>query len=718
MTPQNPLSRNYPFSILAALLVWASGCSTQPTSTASQTTSGAAGIDAAAVATTGAGAQITMAATQDEPAARSAKSTGAAGSISEAPSNIRTFSPEESAVASTIAADKVDLRQIFEDLGPDATLWYQHVQTLANPFFGGRAPGTEGGELAASYIEFYFNLYDLEPAFPGLIEQPGGEATAAFMSHRQPFDFRSPNPDVRVIAVQGSINGMPLNDSEFTVLGNSGNKQVTGPVTFVGYGIEEGPDGYSSFDADTKLDGRIALVLRYEPLTEEGRSRWSPARFSRHSAMTGKMKALADRGAAAIILVNPPDAVDGRSGLESIKESGRFGARLNIPVIQITPEAADRMLKLGDPQRRTLLDWRKRADNAEIKTVDLGDDLEISITTELDVKDRLYTHNVGGVLRGKGSLADEWIVIGGHYDHLGFGYTGAMPNNVGQLHPGADDNASGVAAVLIAARRLAKHYDALPDGANVRSIMFLAFGAEEAGLHGSKFFVDNLPISTGSISLMINMDMVGRLRSDNLMVQGTGTAKGFDGLLRPHFESSGLKIAASPGGTGPSDHSSFYRAGIPVLFLFTGVHDEYHRPGDRAYTVNPAGAMKVIELLESIAKDIASRPERLEHVQTSGGGQTRAMNVRVRLGVQPDYAAELETGVLVDSVGEGTSAAEAGIMPGDIMLAWNDEELTGGQKLFEMLGKANPGDRVRLTVQRGDKNMFIEAVLKARASEE
>jgi hypothetical protein len=189
-------------------------------------------------------------------------------------------------------------------------------------------------------------------------------------------------------------------------------------------------------------------------------------------------------------------------------------------------------------------------------------------------------------------------------------------------------------------------------------------------------------------------------------------------LLTPHFESSGLKISAMPGGRGPSDHSSFYNAGVPALFLFTGEHDEYHQPGDRAYTVNPVGAVQVIDLLESIVMDVATRPQRLKYVATSqGGGPGRNTGARVRLGIQPAYNAELETGVLVESVAEGTSAADAGIVAGDVLLAWNDEEITGGQKLFEFLGKAEPGQKLKLTVMRGDQNLVLEATLKPRASE-
>ena len=668
----------------------------------------------------------TVAATQQAPAASPktqaappANRTQSNGSVTVAPRDIRQFSPSESLIETTVAADQLDLRKVFDDLGPDATLWYQHVQTLANPFFEGRAPGTRGGDLAAEYMEFYFRQYGLEPAFPGETSTMGGEAMKAFTSYRQPFDFASPNPDVRVIEAAVSLNGQPLREgSDFVILGNSVSGKAEGPITFVGYGIAEGRDGYSSFEPNTDLTGRIALLFRYEPLDETGKSKWSAARFSQFSGVASKMRNVADRGAAAIIMINPPGAIDGKTGLETLQESGRFGRRLEIPVVQITPEVAERILAAGDSQKRDLLTWRKLSDNGEVKTFNMNDSVRVSINANLEVNDRLKTENVAAVLRGKGSLADEWVVIGGHYDHVGFGYTGAMPANVGQLHPGADDNASGTGAVLIAVKRLSEKYSKAGANENLRSILFMGFGAEEAGLHGSRYFVENSPISMGAINLMINMDMVGRLRSDSLLVQGTGTAENFPALLKPIFERSDLKIAASGTGRGPSDHSNFYGKQVPVLFLFTGEHADYHKPGDLAHTVNPAGAVKIINLLEDLTLHFAAAPDRLQYASAAGGGGPgRDTGARVSLGTIPDYTAELETGMRVEDVRDGSSAAEAGIKPGDILLTWNGEEIDGARKLSEFLGKHEPGDRITIVLRRGDQELTINVHLKARVAQ-
>jgi Zn-dependent M28 family amino/carboxypeptidase len=646
------------------------------------------------------------------------------GKVVDGPTNIRQFNPEDTTVA--VDATNINLRKVFEDLGPDATLWYQHVQTLANPFFEGRAPGTRGGEIAAEYVEFFFRQYGLHPAFPGdggtgddanhANDKPGGGVNeAALTSYRQPFDFESPDPKAELIRAAAAIGNQPLEqDKDFVVLGVSGSGSVTAPVTFVGYAIAKGQDDYTSFEENADLTGRIALVLRYEPLNEEGRSQWAQARFSRFSSIAPKLAALAERHAAGIILVNPPGAVDGRNGLESITQSARFGERLNVPAVQMSPEAVERLLAKADAQKRSLMTFRKAADAGKVKTANLGDGVKVTLSADLKVDDRLKTQNVAAILPGKGSLADQWIVIGAHYDHVGYGYTGAMPDNVGKLHPGADDNASGTAGVLLAAKRLARDYETSPGTDNRRSILFMTFGAEEAGLFGSEWFVKHSSIPASKIYCMLNMDMIGRLRSNNLLVQGTGTASEFDAALKPLFEASGMTISKVPGGRGPSDHSSFYNAGIPVLFLFTGEHNEYHRPQDRAYTVNPAGAVKIVDLLESIALEFSTRTEALTFANNGGGGAGRPSPARVRLGLMPAYNASLETGVSVESVADGTSAAEAGIKAGDVLLSWNGEELTGGSKLSEFLSKAKPGDKVKITLQRGEGNMTVEVTLKGR----
>lgn len=622
------------------------------------------------------------------------------------PRDVRDFAPEDLRGPFDL---NTDLRGLFEALGPDAIDWYQHVQTLANPYFGGRVPGTPGIDRAADYIEWWMDQIGLEAAFP-----EEGEATAAasgkgWTSNRQWLALPGGTRELR--RGEMALAGADLSHGEdFVVLGSSGTGVIEAPITFVGYGLREGRDGYTSFDEDTRLDGRIALVFRYEPLNEEGRSRWSDRRFSEHAAIQPKLREVARRGAAGIILVNPPGALHGRSGLEAL-DTSRWGEGFTIPMVQLSEEAAEKLLTAADPEARSLMTWRTLADEGRVRSVSLADSVKVKLDAEV-AETRIRTCNVGGVIPGNGSLKDEWLIIGAHYDHVGMGMFGTSPAYRGQLHPGADDNASGTAALLILARRLMDAYAKGGEDQPRRSILFLAFTAEESGLHGSRYYVQNATVPGDRTTAMLNMDMVGRLRQNRLSVSGTGTAEGFAEILAPHFANSSLTIEANPSGRGPSDHANFYGAGIPVLFPFTGLHDDYHKPGDKAYTVNPAGAVKIVELMEDIALDLATRPDRLVFVSTRAGpGQDRGYGP-VRLGVTPGMGAEEVEGVLVEAVAEGSAAQEAGIEPGDLLVAWNGEPMVGTRSLMENLQKHQPGDAVQIVLMRNGERVVVTAKLR------
>lgn len=636
------------------------------------------------------------------------------GSIVEGPESITAFRPNDREFLD-VDGRTVDLRDIFEDMGEDATLWYQHVQTLANPFFEGRVPGSHGAELTAQYIEFYYRMYGLEPAFP---DSDGDDE--AWVSYRQHFEFRTRGrlSTAKVLDSRFSFNGLQTeHEEDFMVLGNSGSGSVDAPVTFVGYAIADGQDGYSSFDDDTDLDGRIALMFRYEPLDEDGKSQWNPRRFSGHASIMSKMQALEERGAAAILMVNPPDAEQGRTGLEDLEYSSRFGRSVSIPAIQITQEVAERILSENhDGDDQDLMAWRRHADLGEVTTVDLADRVRVSMTATVDRTDTsraIPAHNVGGILRGKGALEDEWLVIGGHHDHVGTGMLGGtMGGNRGQLHPGADDNASGTAGVLIMARKLAKTYAESDE--DLRSVLFLTFDAEELGLHGSRHYSNNPTLDPDDITAMLNMDMIGRLRGGNLSVLGTGTAENLGEILRPHFEESGLTVAVTPGSSGRSDDANFIRLEVPAMHLFTGMHDEYTQPGDQAYTVNPVGAVQILDMLEDIAMDFVTRDDLLVYTEPGRSeGQDRGY-ARVRLGIRPDMGDNAaETGIPVAQVSAGTSADEGGMLDGDVMVAWDGDSLSTMGDLMEHLRKHKPGDKVTITVLRGEERKDLELTLKA-----
>jgi hypothetical protein len=606
--------------------------------------------------------------------------TNPTGTTQDGPSSIRGFHPLSN------GADDA-FRNYFETAGPIAIEFQEHVSLLANPWLGGRAPGSDGSTLAGDYISWNFEKVGLSPAFDG--------------SWYQPFDFLIDDKAPVVTHALVKINANHLEEGvDFVVLGNSGNGKITAPITIVGYAIEDGKDGYSSFDEDTDLTGQIALMLRYEPLDEKGVSKWAGRRFGPKSAIRDKMQAVIERGAIGVILVNPPNCRDGRRGLETIRSS-RFGST-NIPVVQFSEAAASKLV--GGSHKLAAI--QRKADTGSVTTTPLNKIVTLETTVEVT---SMHAQNIGGVLQGRGDLENEWVVIGGHYDHLGHGNSSSQM----EIFTGADDNASGTAAVMILAKLLSEAYENTNDD-SLRSVLFLLFDAEESGLHGSAAFVDDPIMDLRKVNVMINMDMIGRLRGNNLSISGTGTAEEFETLIPNLVNETELTASLTTGGTGPSDHTNFYANDIPVLFFFTGMSDEYHTPQDRIHTINPAGASQVIELIDAFAAVLVDDPKVhfTNDTKTKSDRPTK-MSSPVRLGIHPSYTEKLETGILLTGVSEGTCAEAAGLQSGDILLAWGDTELTGGRKLMEMLKASAPGEVVTFTVQRGEENILVEVILQA-----
>jgi len=612
---------------------------------------------------------------------------------------------------------------LLQSKGEHVQEFHSHVVTLSNYFFEGRAPGTAGGEIAAQYLEFYFRRYGLGPVFDEEIETPGGQTVLTpGASYQQVFTVAG-DTIVTAEEVAWSADGRTRTltaGEDFNVLGVSGNAEVSGPLTFVGYSIPAGPGGYSSYPDDVNLEGRIAVVLRYEPITEAGKSRWSTrdTGWSNYAALSPKLQAAADKGAAGVILVSPPGADDPRAARLETVSSTRIGGAMDVPVIMMTTEAVDELIRAADADGRSLYDLRRMAD--EGAAIVHLDSAEITIDAGVE-RLRTPTTNVAGLLPGRGDLADEFIVIGGHYDHVGYGHFGSRwgARGAGHIHPGADDNASGTAGVLLLARVLSKMYAELPEDQPVRSIVFMGFGAEESGLNGSRYFVQNPPMSIGGISnvvAMINMDMIGRLREGALSLGGTGTAIGFEDWLAPYLAESGLNVTTSRGGTGPSDHASFYNAGVPVLFAFTGLHTEYHTPDDKAHTINYAGGVAISALVGRIAMALATEPERL--VFQSTGTRTQAGTLRgvsVQLGIVPGDYSDDRPGVMLGGVTPGTSADDAGLKAGDRILRWGGEEVADIGAMMQRLADHKPGDVVTIVIERDGEEMSVDVTLKPRA---
>ncbi len=317
--------------------------------------------------------------------------------------------------------------------------------------------------------------------------------------------------------------------------------------------------------------------------------------------------------------------------------------------------------------------------------------------------------NVVGILRGKSDPTIA-VVVGAHYDHLGRGPFGSLaPDDVGVVHHGADDNASGVAALLEVAQRVKKHRPAA-------SVVFVAFTGEEEGLLGSRYFAAHPPMPLADTRAMVNMDMVGRLGSQPLLVFGTGTADEWEGILKAADVDS-LQLKETPDGYGASDHTSFYEKDVPVLHFFTNVHGDYHKPSDTWDKIDYPGIDEVAAMVARVVDAVANRPSALtlrRGVGTPPGqGGPGTPGYGAYLGTVPDFT-PVDRGVRISSVRAGSPAEKAGIRAGDIIVGFDDHEVADLQGMTNELRARQAGDSVRITVLRGGERVTVTAVLGKR----
>lgn len=594
------------------------------------------------------------------------------------------------------------------------------LDIIADPSMEGRIPGSRGIEDAAQYIESHLINLGLTPAFP-TIENTDDESEVVthFSSFRQPMQMGS-----HTAAVSESLQ---VGDTvfkagpDYSPLAYSGSASVDAPVVFVGYGIVSGPNSYLGFETSESIEDKIALVLNYEPMNDDGSSQWRDEKWSHNSRLTYKVTALERRGAAAVIIVSPPNAIDPRVDLLETIEStspptnrmgSQTGPQYDMPVIHVTPQVANAILahtQSDAPNPHTLDSLIERANESGI-VEPLGDQ-SISMNIELQRTPR-WTSNIGAILQGKGKLKDEYVVIGSHYDHVGYGKFGTrFPERKGEVHPGADDNGTGTTANIISAKTLTEQYQLLGENQDARSILFLWFTAEESGLNGSKFYVKDPIAPIDNHAVMLNMDMIGTLSDGLLEIGGFNSGEGFEELALPHLTTAAIPYSEDVSvGSGRSDHASFDAVGIPNLFFFTGLHDRYHSPDDTTELIDNEGCVRVSLLVSAMALDAATRDDRLIH-PSSRVKKPEKEGPNVRVGIIPSNASK--GGMKVERVFEDTSASQAGLAPGDIIIQWDDTELDSVETWMPILTDHEPGDVVQLKVTRGPETLELKMTLRA-----
>jgi Peptidase family M28 len=509
-----------------------------------------------------------------------------------ASTSLRAQEATATATAPTAETARVQDSWTKEPSQADIDTFRAHVEWLANPFMKGRLPGTPEMEFAREYIQHWMIEAGLKPAWGGDNSKVIGEGAT---SYRQPFRF---NGNRSGKSAQLKLNGEKLDLGEIAGSG-WGSKSGAGALTFVGYGIDRGIDGYRGFEADDELRGRVAVSFLYEPLNDAGKSRWTEGDgFTNRSSLRRRLRSFRRRGATGALFIVPPGV---QSDLEEdmkgwVTGRGRGGS---FPVAILTAAQGEKLMKAAGSES-SLMEMRKKADAGRVI---VPMEAKVAMDVQVEITGGKEACNVGGIVPGKGKLAHEIVVVGAHIDHLGVGNFGSRaPKRRGEVHPGADDNASGTAAIIMMAERVVKYYATLPEDADARTVLFIGLDAEEQGLHGAAHYASNPLVPAEDHQLMVNFDMIGRITDKQLRVDGTQSGEGLAEIADPLFEASPLVIKPGRSIMMASDHAAFFSAKIPVLFgIITPFHDDYHTPEDTTAKINSKDAVHVVELFTQIA---------------------------------------------------------------------------------------------------------------------
>jgi aminopeptidase YwaD len=583
-------------------------------------------------------------------------------------------------------------------LGDDLAKRFEaDVRVLAAEEMEGRGLGTKGIEKAAAWIEARLRQLGLRPAFAG--------------SYRQRFDVKTgvtlaEGNQIATSVDQGAKTTVA--PADWTPLGFSSSGKFDAPIVFVGYGIEAPPIGYRELEP-VDLKGKVALMLRYEPQEKDEGSPFDGRRPSRWSATRYKVLQARERGAVAVIFVTGPQQDEGKDKVPVLKNDGPESAA-GLPVLQVKTSLAEKWLKAAGID---LLQFQKEVDR------DLrprSRELPVRVAGSVAVRNTFADGvNVAGILPGRGALASEIVVLGAHYDHLGYGGERSMKPNVHAAHLGADDNASGTAAVLLAAENLRNLLREVPSH---RTVLIALFSAEESGLAGSGHFVANPPLPMDRVVAMVNLDMVGMLREDKLTAFGTESAPEWRSLVERAGKELKLNITATGDGYGPSDQTSFYAARIPVLHFFTGAHERYHTPEDRADSLNYAGGARIVELTTNVVAAVARGEVNPQYARVAAApamqGDSRGYGAY--LGTVPDYSAMDATagGVLLSDVRPGGPAELAGIKGGDRIVEMAGTRIENLYDMTYALQDHRPGETIDVVVIREGARKTLKATLGAR----
>jgi aminopeptidase YwaD len=583
---------------------------------------------------------------------------------------------------------------------PSAEKLQQHVTYLASDELDGRRTGTAGANEAAKYIAKEFERLGLRPA-PATDSRKINVMLARYL---QTFSYigRVELGKNNVLSA-GTLNFRVGED--WMPLGISTNKKLDlTEVVFAGFGITANELNHNDYKG-TYSKNQVAVIQKGTPDGDNPHGKFTTA-----GQLRFKVAAAQSAGVGALLIISSEDDLKNDSLARLHYDNAGLAA---IPVAVISKQTAEKL--------------------ANAKQVTLQTDV-----VRVDVP----AHNVVGVIEGSDPvLKDESIVIGAHYDHLGRGGEGSLAPREGEIHHGADDNASGTAGVLELARIFSTQRPKLK-----RTLVFIAFSGEEEGLLGSNYYVNHPLMPLDKTVAMINMDMIGRMKDRKLIIGGVGTAKEWRGLItqanmaqkttitansdapapkgvpivvsangRPIMTTDpngAFELTMNEDGYGPSDHSSFYSKQIPVLFFWTGTHNDYHKPSDTFDKINYNDEARILSLVARIVKDVDSADPRLTFA-TAKSDPPRGSGFRVYLGTIPNYA-DTNDGLLLDGVRDDSPAAKAGLKAGDRVVKIGSRDVKNVYDYTAALGEMKAGQEYVIEVMRGNEKLTLKIVPAAR----
>lgn len=576
-----------------------------------------------------------------------------------------------------------------------------HVGMLTDDFLEGRLTGSPGAEKAALFISSYFQGIGLAPL-------------PAHTNYYQPFEFSSgvrvlTNQNTASLATATNAPHQPLAlDKDFRPLAFTANGSVEGEVVFAGYGLSvpgklgEGYDSYAGLDVSNK----VVLVLRYVPEEAEPKRRQE---LNRYAGLRYKALIARNRGAKALLVVTGPTSPNPGELARLTFETG--ASHSGIVCASINGDVAAKLFAAaGKDLKKTQAALDKEDPHAEGAFALKGVSVKLTAAVEhVKKSDRNVLAHIPPV------GTKEYVIVGAHYDHLGHGETGgfARKDEEGKVHPGADDNASGTAALLELAGAISAQAS-LEKTAFRRGILFAAWSGEEVGLIGSSHFAERPPVPLSNVVAYVNFDMVGRLRDNKLNLQGIGSSPAWRKLIEKRNVAAGFNLTLQEDPYLPTDTTPFYPKNVPVIAFFTGSHEEYHRPADKPDTLNYEGLERVAKFARDLVNDLASGPERPAYAKVEkrdgGGGREQ---LRAYLGTIPDYAQEV-VGVKLSGTRGGSPAEKAGLKAGDIIVEFAGQKIANIYDYTYAMDAVKIGQPVKVIVLRAGKRVELIATPETR----